>query len=412
MVRGCRAHLQLHQSLHPIPERHRRALGLGDFAVSLRQIPSWRRRLCLQPADGRQRPGRQARRIQITRCGNRAADRVFLSNREPRRIPQSQRLLRVQRQQPAARMDGVRHVLGRGTGTEVGATDVSKGHDAPTLTAAFGRRDGFHPPRAIATPTNAAPTATIERPVAHGRNPAQRPSAYPHTNSIPMATALERRSANRTSPIRMNGMTIGNVDRKLSKQIHIAPSPSRFVNRGRSGSGNWSRLCRINSSWSGGKTDPSTGGNASAMMRCASAISAAVRTACNCTALRPRWLKRAIRNTLASMIPQAKLQPSAARRMVRTWMRSAVTTPSVKVKVSAIIKPNRISEILSIGSRIRSDDVAENGASGSTAVWIGSFSIAVTDADAARPYPSRRRDYRGWRLCRGPRHFSKCYPGE
>jgi len=101
-----------YKSLHPIPERHRRALGLGDFAVSLRQIPPRRRRLCLQPADGRQRPGRQARRIQITRCGSRAADRFFLSNRGPRRIPQSQSLLRVQRQQPAARMDGVRHVLG------------------------------------------------------------------------------------------------------------------------------------------------------------------------------------------------------------------------------------------------------------------------------------------------------------
>ena len=32
--------------------------------------------------------------------------------------------------------------------------------------------DGLHPPRAIATPTRAAPTATIERPIAHGRNPA------------------------------------------------------------------------------------------------------------------------------------------------------------------------------------------------------------------------------------------------
>src|SRR5215472_2028988 len=62
-----------------------------------------------------------------------------------------------------------------------------------------------------------------------------------------------------------------------------------------------------------------------------------------------------------------------------------VTTPRVKVKVSAIIKPNRTSEILSIGSRIRSDDLAQNGASGSAAVWIGSFSIPVTDADAARP---------------------------
>src|SRR5262249_33584342 len=99
-------------------------------------------------------------------------------------------------------------------------------------------RDGLYPPRAIATPTNTAPTATIDRPVAHGRNPAQRPKAYPHTNNIPMATALERRSANLASPIRMKGMTIGNVDRKLSKQMPAAPSPSRFVSRGRSGSGN------------------------------------------------------------------------------------------------------------------------------------------------------------------------------
>ena len=52
------------------------------------------------------------------------------------------------------------------------------------------------------------------------------------------------------------------------------------------------------------------------------------------------------------------------------------------MKVSAIIRPNRISEILSIGSSIRSDDLAQNGASGSTAVWIGSFSIPVTDDDA------------------------------
>jgi Taurine catabolism dioxygenase TauD, TfdA family len=77
-------------------------------------------------------------------------------------------------------------------------------------------------------------------------------------------------------------------------------------------------------------------------------------------ALRPRWLKRAMRNTLASMIPQAKLQPSAPRSMVRTGIVSAVTTPRVKVKVSAIIKPNRTSEILSIGSRIRSADLAED----------------------------------------------------
>src|SRR5262245_11611089 len=85
-----------------------------------------------------------------------------------------------------------------------------------------------------------------------------------------------------------------------------------------------------------------------------------------------------MRNTLASMIPQAKLQPSAARSMVRTSMLSAVTTPSVKVKVSAMINPNRTSEILSMGSRIRSDDLAESGVRGSAAVVVGSGGIVLT----------------------------------
>ena len=61
-----------------------------------------------------------ARRIQITRCRGRAADRVFPSRRRPRRIPQSQRLLRVRRQEPARRMDRLRHVFGRGGGTQAG----------------------------------------------------------------------------------------------------------------------------------------------------------------------------------------------------------------------------------------------------------------------------------------------------
>jgi hypothetical protein len=38
MVRGCRVHLQLSQSVYPIQKWHRRTLGLGDFAVSLRRI--------------------------------------------------------------------------------------------------------------------------------------------------------------------------------------------------------------------------------------------------------------------------------------------------------------------------------------------------------------------------------------
>src|SRR5215471_14833118 len=42
--------------------------------------------------------------------------------------------------------------------------------------------------------------------------------------------------------------------------------------------------------------------------------------------------------------------------------------------------------------------------------WL--FSISLADADAARRYPSHRRDYRAWRPCRGPPTFSKCCPGE
>jgi hypothetical protein len=58
--------------------------------------------------------------------------------------------------------------------------------------------------------------------------------------------------------------------------------------------------------------------------------------------------------------------------MVRTWTSSAVTMPIVQVKVRAIIKPNKTSDILSMGSRTRSDSLAENGG-GSTAIWIGSL---------------------------------------
>jgi hypothetical protein len=45
------------------------------------------------------------------------------------------------------------------------------------------------------------------------------------------------------------------------------------------------------------------------------------------------------------------------------------------VKVRAIIKPNRTSEILSIGSRIRFADLAENCANGSTAIWTAHFRL-------------------------------------
>src|SRR4029077_16517476 len=100
------------------------------------------------------------------------ADRVFLSSREPGRIPQSPGLLRVRHQEPARRMDRLRHVLCRSGGTEARGTEACKARFAPALMAAVRHRDRLHPPKAIATPTNAAPTATIARPIAHGRNPA------------------------------------------------------------------------------------------------------------------------------------------------------------------------------------------------------------------------------------------------
>ena len=56
--------------------------------------------------------------------------------------------------------------------------------------------------------------------------------------------------------------------------------------------------------------------------------------------------------------------------MVRTSILSAVPTPSVEAKVSAMIKPNRTSGNAATGSRIGYDDFAESGASAFTAVVI------------------------------------------
>ena len=64
-------------------------------------------------------------------------------------------------------------------------------------------------------------------------------------------------------------MTIGNVDRKLSKENAQRAEPIVFSRRGRGGSANCCSFCRIASSCGGVKTDASSGGNTSAMIRCA-----------------------------------------------------------------------------------------------------------------------------------------------
>jgi hypothetical protein len=67
---------------------------------------------------------------------------------------------RVRCQKPACRMDRVRHVFDRGAGTK-----VAEAHQETVV------RRGSHPPSRIATPTSAAPTATIASPVVQGRSP-------------------------------------------------------------------------------------------------------------------------------------------------------------------------------------------------------------------------------------------------
>src|SRR5262245_23979147 len=133
----------------------------------------------------------------------------------------------------------------------------------------------------------------------------------------------------------------------------------------------------------------------------ATAGSAAARAARNRMMSRPRSLKRVIRYTPASMIPQARLQPSAPSSMVRTSRWSAVATASVQVKVSAMITPNSTSEMRSIGSRTRSDGLPEDCTVGSIAIRAGSLSNTlaidrpVDEADqagAADDVAERHRD--------------------
>jgi hypothetical protein len=73
-------------------------------------------------------------------------------------------------------------------------------------------------------------------------------------------------------------------------------------------------------------------------------------------------------------------------------MLSAVATPSVQVNVSAMITPNRISEMRSIGSRARitDPDLIEDCAIELMTGWFGLFSVVVMDAGSvgkAGPLP-------------------------
>src|ERR1700746_964691 len=61
------------------------------------------------------------------------------------------------------------------------------------------------------------------------------------------------------------------------------------------------------------------------------------------------------------MIPQARLQPRALRSTVRTSSRPALATLSEQVRVRTMTSPNRISEILSMGSSTGLNDLLGSG---------------------------------------------------
>lgn len=67
----------------------------------------------------------------------------------------------------------------------------------------------------------------------------------------------------------------------------------------------------------------------------------------------PRALKHAIKYMTASMVPQARLQPSASTSKFRTCAWPEPATLNEQVTVITMMSPKRTSKILSKGSRTR-----------------------------------------------------------
>src|SRR5439155_14880423 len=105
--------------------------------------------------------------------------------------------------------------------------------------------------------------------------------------------------------------------------------------------------------------DAINGGRASAVMRCASFKSVALRTARKAVRSRPFSARQPIKYNTPSIIPQARLHPSAPISIVRTSSRPASATLSAPVNVRTMIRPKRTSETRSIGSNTRLEDRSE-----------------------------------------------------
>src|SRR5262249_44297538 len=82
---GGGADLQLHQSLHPISERHRRASRLGSLALPDQAAADRRGGLSLQPGELRWRLRRPRRLLPVAGCRRRRATRLYRSDGRGRR---------------------------------------------------------------------------------------------------------------------------------------------------------------------------------------------------------------------------------------------------------------------------------------------------------------------------------------
>ena len=191
--------------------------------------------------------------------------------------------------------------------------------------------------------------------------------------------------------MKMNGIATGNVDTNTRRKTPSAPSQSSLCSRAcAGGSGScFNRWCIVSSS-AGSRTDATTDGNASAIRRRAWFGSVAWRTARNVRSPVPFSDRLPIRYSTASMMPQARLHPSAPMSMVRTSARSASATLSEPVKVRTMINPKSTSAMRSLGSSTRLVDLM--GSSGMRVmIWVNGLFPEFTALGAATDTASWQR---------------------
>jgi hypothetical protein len=127
---------------------------------------------------------------------------------------------------------------------------------------------GLHPPSAIANPTVAPPTITINMPIAHGRRPEYVQTHTRLRSSMTIAIAFDMRMARAGSRMKASG----SIAPTTSKNTPNPASQSSLLRRGLSGPSIRFNFSRISSNCVGDTTEASNGGIASAMMRYAAPV--------------------------------------------------------------------------------------------------------------------------------------------